>query len=376
MKILLGGIPLGYDNIGDEAILTCVVRMLKEAMPDVEITVATADAGTADLLGVATVLPYGFADAPLSKSGNADDFAKIIRQHDAYIWCGATGLSDYPNVALDLLEIAQNAGISSFIWGVGMDDELNPVFFKAHGKRLMVLNFLGLTNWYECRLKNILKKRIAKLLPRCKGVWLRDPQSVAVLSTMGFEQAGVTADSAILFRPSQTVKPPVATKKLGLCISTQRQVTDLEGVKQMIEEVRRSGAKVIGIPMNPKTDKRLLERLGVECIEGTTPDAAIKAAAECDAVLSSRLHLLILAANAGTPILGIARGSKLENWLSNFGRTVEGSIYDCDWKKVTRHVLQQLDDKGDWDERRQQAYDLLMKRLQKAKDDFIGRLKK
>ena len=118
MKILLGGIPLGYDNIGDEAILACVVRMLKEAIPGVEITVATADAGTADLLGVATVPPYGFADAPLSKSGNASGFAKIIRQHDAYVWCGATGLSDYPNVALDLLEIAQNTGIPTFIWGV------------------------------------------------------------------------------------------------------------------------------------------------------------------------------------------------------------------------------------------------------------------
>ena len=27
MKILLGGIPLGYDNIGDEAILACNLLM-------------------------------------------------------------------------------------------------------------------------------------------------------------------------------------------------------------------------------------------------------------------------------------------------------------------------------------------------------------
>ena len=31
MKILLGGIPLGCDNIGDEAIVACVVGMLKDA---------------------------------------------------------------------------------------------------------------------------------------------------------------------------------------------------------------------------------------------------------------------------------------------------------------------------------------------------------
>lgn len=376
MKILLGGIPLGYDNIGDEAILACVVRMLKEAVPGVEITVATADAGTADLLGVATVPPYGFTDAPISMPGNADAFAKILQQHDAYVWCGATGLSDYPDVALDLLEIAQNTGIPTFIWGVGMDDELNPVFFKVYGRKRMILNCLGLTSWYERRLRDRLNKRIVKILPQCKGVWLRDPQSAAMLSTMGFDAAGVTADSAILLPPPETSKKPNAPKKLGLCISTQRQVSDLEGVKQMVEDVRKSGAQVIGIPMNPKTDKALLKKLGVECITGGTPEAVIKAAAECDAVLSSRLHLLILAANAGTPILGIARGSKLANWLANFGRTVEGSVYDCDWKTVTNHVLAQLDDRGDWDERRKQAYNLLMERFQKAKKEFIGRLVK
>ena len=376
MKILLGGIPLGYDNIGDEAILACVVRMLKEAIPGVEITVATADAGTADLLEVATVPPYGFADAPLSKPGNAEGFAKIIQQHDAYVWCGATGLSDYPDVALDLLEIAQNNGKPTFIWGVGMDDELNPVFFRVHGRKRAILNCIGLAAWYERRLRDRLKNRIAKLLPQCKGVWLRDPQSVAMLSSMGFASAGVTADSAILLPPPQTSKHPGAPKKLGLCISTQRQVSDLDGVRLMLEDVRKSGAQVIGIPMNPKTDRALLEKLGVECITGGTPEAVIQAAAECDAVLSSRLHLLILAANAGTPVMGIARGSKLANWLANFGRTVEGSVYDCDWKAVTSHVLAQLDDRGDWDERRKQAYTLLMERFQKAREDFIGRLVK
>ena len=36
MKVLLGGIPLGCDNIGDEAIIACVVKMLKDSLPGVE----------------------------------------------------------------------------------------------------------------------------------------------------------------------------------------------------------------------------------------------------------------------------------------------------------------------------------------------------
>ena len=98
------------------------------------------------------------------------------------------------------------------------------------------------------------------------------------------------------------------------------------------------------------------------------------AAAKCDVVLSSRLHLLILAANVGTLGLGIARGSKLANWLSNFGRTVEGSVYDCDWNRVTEHVLAALADRGDWSKVRDDAYARLNARLETARREFVERL--
>ena len=77
MKILLGGIPLGCDNIGDEAIIACVVKMLKESLPGVELTVATADPDTAELLGVNVVPPFGFVGRAL------DGFSDVVRRHDA-----------------------------------------------------------------------------------------------------------------------------------------------------------------------------------------------------------------------------------------------------------------------------------------------------
>ena len=371
MKILLGGIPLGCDNIGDEAIIAGVVGMLKESLPGVGITVATADSATAARLGVGVVPVFGFLDV------GYHGFAEEVKRHDAYIWCGATGLSDYPHVALRLLEIAQREGVATYIWGVGMDDELNPVFFKVRGKRRFALKCLGLVGWYERRLRTRLERRIAALLPRCKGVWLRDPQSVAMLARNGFSGAKVAADSAILLAPHEKNEPRPSDREprsLGLCISTQRQVADLDGVKRMIASIRAAGARVLGIPMNPKTDSRLLKSLGVECIEGATPEAVMEAAARCDVVLSSRLHLLILAANAGTPGLGIARGSKLANWLANFGRTVEGSVYECDWNKVTEHALAALKDRGGWDAVRAEAYGRLRARLENARRELVERL--
>lgn len=373
MRILLGGIPLGCDNIGDEAILAGVVRMLKASIPGVELTVATDDPATAALLGVGVVPPFGFRDTDLN------GFAAEASRHDAYIWCGATGLSDYPHTALSLLEIAQGEGVPTFIWGVGMDDELNPVFFKAHGKLRFALKALGLVGWYERRLRGKLKRRIARILPRCRGVWLRDPQSAAMLAATGFPGAAVAADSAILLA-AETVESGKSGDSgtpatLGLCISTQRQIADLDGLRGLIAAVRDSGARVLGIPMNPKTDRALLESLGVECIAGTTPEAVMEAAAECDVVLSSRLHLLILAANAGTPGIGIARGSKLANWLSNFGEDVVGSVYDCDWGKTAERVLAALGHRGDWNARRDAAYRRLNERLEKARGELVAKLK-
>jgi polysaccharide pyruvyl transferase WcaK-like protein len=206
-------------------------------------------------------------------------------------------------------------------------------------------------------------------------VWLRDPQSAAMLASTGFPGPGVTADSVIMMRPDQPPPETARGRTLGLCISTQRQVADLDGVRGMVAAVRASGGRVTGIPMNPKTDRALLERLGVECIGGTEPEDVIAAAAKCDVVLSSRLHLLILAANAGTPILGIARGSKLANWPANFGREVEGSGYDCDWKKVTEHVMAELDGRhGDWLAARDAAYARLDGRFAKARAEFAEKL--
>jgi len=380
MKILLGGIPLGCDNIGDEAIIACVVKMLKESIPGVELTVATADPSTAGRLGVSVAPLYGFTrEYPIHNSRSSlstlhSSLSTAFSRYDAYVWCGATGLSDYPHVGLGLLEIAQHAGVPTFVWGVGMDYELNPVFFEAHGKRRILLRIFGLVGIYERMLRARLRHRIARVLPRCKGVWVRDPQSASMLASMGFRYAEVTADSAIMFQSHQAPSTKRQAPTLGLCISTQRQVTDLQGVNGMIAAVRASGARILGIPMNPKTDRALLERLGVACIPGTTPEAVSEAAAKCDVVLSSRLHLLILAANVGTPILGIARGSKLANWLVNFGRAVEGSVSDCDWRLVTEHVLSALANRGDWDSVRAAAYEKLTARFEKSRAEFVRML--
>ena len=66
---------------------------------------------------------------------------------DVFIWSGATGLSDYPEVPLGMLEIAQRAGTTTVVWGVGMNNELNPHMYRLlPGKRRAMLSLLGLAS--------------------------------------------------------------------------------------------------------------------------------------------------------------------------------------------------------------------------------------
>ena len=357
MKILLGGVPLGCDNVGDEAIITCVVQLLREIVPGAELTVSTREEEkTARLLNVRTVPLYGFPPEPAWAG-----FETEVRRHDVYLWFGATGLSDYPESALRLLDIAQRAGVKTVVWGVGMNSQLNPAFYKAGGKRLKLLRLLTLcsltlVDWvkvYEETLCRRTRAHIRRTLQKCALVVLRDGESVGELGRCGFDSAVTGADTAVLLK---SAPPPLApspeSKRIGFCISAQNVVRDLGGIRQLWNSLlERSDVNLVLIPMNPETDRKLMLDVAsgvehperVECLERDLPADVQACAGQCRLVVSSRLHLLILAANAGVPGLGIERGSKIANFLKAFGRNSSGSVENCDLEGLRRQILELLD---------------------------------
>ena len=357
MKILLGGVPLGCDNVGDEAIITCVVQLLREIVPEAELTVSTREEEkTARLLNVRTVPLFGFPPEPAWEG-----FKTEVRRHDVYLWFGATGLSDYPESALRLLDIAQGAGVKTIVWGVGMNSQLNPAFYKAGGKRLKLLRLLTLCSLkladlvkvYEESLCRRTRKHIRRTLEKCALVVLRDGESVSELKRCGIRSAVTGADTAILLK---SAPPPLAvapeSKRIGFCISAQNAVQDLEGIRQLWNSLlERSDVNLVLIPMNPKTDRKLMLEIAsgaahperVECLERDLPAEVQACAGQCRLVVSSRLHLLILAANAGVPGLGIERGSKIANFLKAFGRNSSGSVENCDLEELRRQIFELLD---------------------------------
>ena len=353
MKILLGGVPLGCDNIGDEAIVGCVVKLLRSLVPESEITVCTRDgAGTAERLGVATSPLYGFGSDPDPRG-----FGKLARRHDVYVWFGATGLSDYPETALALLREARKAGVPSIVWGVGMNSELNPAFYRVRGRRrklLEVLTRCGLgsidfVSAYENALLRRTRRHIARELAACKLVVLRDAPSLAEVEKCGVAGALAGADTAILQNSAAVPPLPDApdAARIGFCVSEQSVVSDLEGVRRLWDELLNAPhRRLVLIPMNPVTDKKLMLELAaqcrahdrIECLDRTDPADVQACAGQCRVLVSSRLHLLILGANAGTPGIGIERGSKIANWLAEFGATPAGTVEKCDFAAIGDRV--------------------------------------
>ena len=355
MNILLGGVPLGCDNIGDEAIVACVVRLLRTLVPSVRLTVCTRDGeNTSRLPDVATVPLYGFPPDP-----DLPGFAAEVGKHDVFIWFGATGLSDYPERGLRLLDIARKAGVKTVVWGVGMNSQLNPVFYRAAGKRLALLRLLskcsfGSLDWteiYENFLRNRTRKHIRRSLEACELVVLRDEESTEEVAKCGFRRAVTGADTAILQESSAKLplEPAPDALRVGFCISAQNAVLDLDGVKKLWRSLlERPGFRIVLIPMNPKTDRALMLKLAsgldhserIECLASDLPADVQACASQCRIVVSSRLHLLILASNVLVPGLGIERGSKIANYLKTFGRTSSGSVDNCDFAALEREILE------------------------------------
>ena len=350
MKLLLGGVPLGCDNIGDEAIIACVVKLIRNLLPEANLTICTRDRdNTSRLLSVEAAPLYGFPPNPMMH-----EFRSFVKLFDAFVWFGATGLSDYPDTALSLLEAAQDANVKTLVWSVGMDDELNPAFFKVQGKKKRLLSLLSFGHFnaverYEAYLCKRVRQRIHDVLSKCSLVAVRDPESAEELRKCGLDHVVVSTDTAILQDTDPTPPLPAidGIRRVGFCISAQRELSQKTLLLELWTKLLAlPNTRIVLIPMNPKTDKALMCSLAselpqkekIELLKSSEPAVVQACAAQCRVIVSSRLHLLILASNAHVPIIGIERGSKIRNWLRNFNDSLAGTVANCDFNGIYHRI--------------------------------------
>lgn len=378
VSVLLGGVPFGCNNIGDEAILAQVVSIIRGINPEADITVSTgAPKITAKLLGVKTTALHAHF------SGNELDtqlFLNTMDKVDLFIWSGATGLSDYPEAGLDCLEEAQRRGVKTIVFCTGMNDTLNPAHFKLQkGKRHTFLSLLtnlslhqrDFVSQFEQQKELSTRQRIKRVLDRCDLVINRDIQSFTEVMKSGLDKAPIiAADPAITLKPVKPHQKIWGTqvmralqsncKKIGICISSQQEITGmLEFSKWLDKVIERHHAKIFFIPMNPETDFETMAKIragmihineSVMALGDDTPEAVAGLAGEMDVVISSRLHLLIFASISCTPCIGIGRGSKVSNFLSEFGFCTAGDTQKIRYDALTSELNKLLSNKHKYQE--------------------------
>jgi len=399
MKILLGGVPFGRNNVGDEAILECVVGIIREIRPEATVTVSTDDPdATAAKLGVETVQLFGF-EPPFSQTLMEEHLAAA----DVFIWAGATGLSDYPEIPLSMLEVAHRAGTKTVVWGVGMNDELNPFMYRLQpGKRRTLLNTLSLLTLryvdfaqrMEQKVEAHARKRIVEQLNAADLVVLRDPETLAAVQACGdVPSAMVGADSAELLTPEAWENIHLSARekeilesdarKVGLCISAQRQLVHEQELVDFLDRLAESRHRIVFLPMNPLTDAELMKKLRGRMknrdhsvvIEGRRePREILAIAGRLDLVISSRLHLLILASVLHVPIIGISRGSKVDNFLAPFGQMSAGTVEQCDFDHMQSELDRLIECRTEFEEVSTAVHEMLIQRLEEAKARLAGLL--
>jgi polysaccharide pyruvyl transferase WcaK-like protein len=336
-RILLGGVPFGRDNVGDEAIVECVVNIVREIRPDAEIYVSTDNqTATGKKLNVETYPLFGF-DPPGFDQG---EMRQAISESDAFIWPGATGLSNYPDSPLEMLEIAQQENTKSIIFCIGKDKALNPSLYELKpGLRRFSLDTLkfftagiiDLRKDFESKKSEAINETIKRVIPSTNLVILRDSESkVEIEGILGeSDQIHVGADPTIsLACPDlDTCRFPKATldfldrtePKIGLCISSESPIRQLTKMTQMFDSlIEKRNIKLLGIPMNPITDISSLEEFrsglstpeSMHVIQGVyEPDEITAATSKVDVVVSSQLQLLPLASITLTPFISIGSGN-------------------------------------------------------------------
>jgi polysaccharide pyruvyl transferase CsaB len=278
VRVLLSGY-YGFGNVGDEAILAALTSGLRERGHEVEVLSADP-AATRRTLDVAatgrlTGLPWALArsDALVSGGGGLLQDATSRRSLRYY---------------LGVIRAARATGLRTVVYG----QSIGPL--SAHGRAATARALRGLP------------------------VAVRDEGSRAWLAEAGIA-AALVADAAL------AAPRPDRLGGAGLLLVPRAGVA---GAREALTRLARAAVadrtavRVAGL--QPGADEDEARRIadaapGAEPLRLSDPGAALAACAAADAVVSVRLHGLILAARAGTPHLGIGYDPKVAGFLASSG---------------------------------------------------------
>ncbi len=336
IKIFIGGNIYGCGNIGDDAVLQGILNILREAVPDSRITLATANTRQLDYL------------PPDFKSVDTYNFQQVmqaIRACDCFISGGGTMIGEELSLNFPLIHNARRIATA-----------------KYYGKGVIMLA-IGAN-----KLQKPEGLRIARMLVRHSDlITLRDQESFDVCVGLGARpgQVFVTADPSFLLGAKETprtrgLKERIWAKGKVVGVNVVNESwADLKKYKSAIAQAcdvlsSRYGYFPFFFSNEIRPDKKYdfqanqetasMLHCDHEVLEPVyySPEEMIDIISSFDCIIAMRMHALIFAALTGTPFVAVSRVDKVDNFMHLFDLAASASVDQCRPEKLiadTEYIL-------------------------------------
>ncbi|MGI6574680.1 MAG: polysaccharide pyruvyl transferase CsaB [bacterium] len=303
----------GYNNAGDEAILTAMVSSLRRYLGQVEMTVISGN-------------PVQTAAQHKVKAISRTNLFGIIlalKQADLLLSGGGSILQDVTSSRslvyyLGVVVLAKFCGTPVMFFGQGVGPIRRPVnrFLTAQ-----VANRVDLITVREAASRQTLQK-LGVNRPEIK---------VTADQVFCLEPAAQEQVRKILAREGVAFDRPL----IGISLRSWKKY---QAYKQAVAEaadwlVERCGARIIFLPLQSPADVPVAQEVAgmmkspAKILAGSyTAQELMGITGSMDMVLGMRLHALIFAAAQGVPLAGLVYDPKVEDFLQLIGQPVAGMV--------------------------------------------------
>ncbi|WP_027398790.1 polysaccharide pyruvyl transferase CsaB [Anaerovorax odorimutans] len=315
-KILISGY-YGFNNIGDESILTAVIASLRDKLDDIDITVLSQNPES-------TIEKYNV------KSVNRKSFKAIIkavRKCDLLISGGGSLLQDTTSKKsiiyyLMIMWLAKIFRKKIFIYSQGIGPIISKINRRLTAETLKTVSGIVVRDEASKELLIEIGVNSNKIFVTADPV-LRIKKADLSIGRKILEKAGYTEDENKI-----TVGFAIREKKIHsnfvdeICIS----------INKLVEEYN---AQIVLIPFHFSEDMAVLEeiklRLGdmVICIKQKyLTEEMLSIIGNMDVLVGVRLHALIHAAIMEVPMIAISYDPKINSFMHSLDMKAMCSMYD------------------------------------------------
>lgn len=318
-KVVISGY-YGFGNAGDEAMLTAIIGALRRH-GDYEFVVLSGDPErSASEHGVRGV---GRTDLPA--------IYRELRGAEALISGGGSLLQDVTSqftvpYYLGLIYLAKALGRKVVVYGQG----IGPLY--STGARWLTRTILN-----RCDLITVRDDASANELDRL-GV-KRPPIHVTADPVLSLARSGAR-DGQMILREAQA---PADGPLIGLSPREWLGRADYKAVlaKAADHLAEQTGAKIVLIPMQHPEDWRVCRQIREQMRRPAAVlerhygvEELLAVYSRLDLVIGMRLHALIFAALAGTPMVGLSYDPKVDAFLRTLGQEPVGTTEDLRLSEV------------------------------------------